>query len=116
MQLAVSQTIGTGGGLASQSTRTRVATASINHTLTAKLNANGSLGWAKNDSVDGDAFDAATWRGQAGLNYRFTAWLSGSAFYSHIKQNSDGSAADDLNVDSVFLQLSAVAPPWIIYR
>jgi hypothetical protein len=116
VSLSVRQTIGSGGGLASQTTRTRVATASIRHRLSQRMNANGSLGWAQNDSTDGDAFDAATYRIQAGLGYTFTAWLFGTLGYSHIHQKSDGSAADDLNVDSVFLGLTAVADPWLIHR
>jgi len=116
VSLEVTQAIGSGGGLASQTTRTRLATASIRHRLSQRMNVNGSLGWAKNDSTDGDAFDAATYRIQAGLGYTFTAWLFGTLGYSHIHQKSDGSAADDLNVDSVFLGLTAVADPWLIYR
>ena len=116
VSLTVGQTIGSGGGLASQTTRTRIATGSIRHSLSQRMNANGSLGWAKNDSTDGDAFDVTTYRIQAGLGYTFTAWLFGNLGWSHIHQRSDGSAVDDLDVDSVFLGLTAVADPWLIYR
>lgn len=116
VSLTVGQTIGSGGGLASQTTRTRIATGRINHSLSQRMSATASLGWAKNDSTDGDAFEASTWRIQAGLGYTFTAWLFGNLGWSHIHQKSDGSAANDLNVDSVFLGLTAVADPWLIYR
>lgn len=116
MSLSVRQSIGFGGGLASQSTRTRTVTGYISHALSQKLNGFASLGWAKNDSVDGNAFDTNTYRIQAGLGYPFTAWLFGNLRYSHIEQRSSGSAANDLKVDAVFLGLTAVADPWVLIR
>jgi predicted porin len=116
VHLTVRQNIGFGGGLASQSTRTRTVTGRIGHALTQKMNGFASLGWAKNDSVDGNAFDTNTYRIQAGLGYPFTAWLFANLSYSHIEQKSNGSAADDLRVDSVFLGLTALADPWVLIR
>jgi predicted porin len=78
------------------------------------MTAYGSLGWAKNDSVDGNAFDTTTYRIQAGLGYSLTAWLFANLAYSHIEQNSNGSAANDLRVDAVLLGLTAIADPWVL--
>ena len=111
-----SQSVGEGGGLAAQATRTRQITARVNHALSRRMNAFGSFGWAANDSIDGNAFDSNTYRIQAGLGYSFASWLLGNFNYSHIKQSSSGSAATDLNVDQFFLGLTAFADPWFLFR
>jgi len=116
LTLNFSQSVGTGGGLAAQATRTRQLTARVNHALSRRLNAFGSFGWADNQSIDGNAFDSTTYRIQAGLGYSFASWLFGNFNYSHINQISAGSAANDLNVDQFFLGLTAVADPWFIFR
>ncbi len=111
-----SQSIGSGGGLAAQATRTRQITARVRHALSRRMNAFGSFGWATNKSIDGNAFDSTTYRIQAGLGYSFASWLFGNFNYSHIMQSSSGTAANDLNVDQFFLGLTAVADPWYIFR
>ncbi len=110
------QTVGNGGGLAAQATRTRAVTGRINHDLSRRMNAFGSVGWAENESLDGNAFDSTTYRIQAGLGYSFTSWLFGNFYYSHLIQSSSGSAATDLNVDQFFLGLTAVADPIYLDR
>lgn len=114
--LTARQTIGSGGGLASQATRTRLITGRIGHDFSQRLNAFGSVGYAQNTSTEGNAFDTNTYRIQAGIGYVFLSWLSGVLSYSHIDQNSNGSAADDLKVNQVFLGLTAFADPWILMR
>ena len=114
--VSASQAVGTGGGLAAQATRTRTVTARIQHALSRRMNAFGSFGWSENDSIDGNAFNSTTYRIQTGLGYSFASWLLGNFNYSHIKQSSDGTAANDLNVDQFFLGLTAIADPWIIDR
>ncbi len=111
-----SQSVSNGVGLAAQTNRSRNVTGRINHALSQRMDAFGSVGWAANDSIDGDAFDTTTYRIQTGLGYTFASWLSGNFYYSHIRQSSSGSAATDLNVDQFFLGFTAVADPWIIYR
>ena len=116
VSLTLYQNIGFGGGLASQSTRTRTVTGRIGQALTQRMSGFASLGWSKNDSVDGNAFDTNTYRIQTGLGYPVTAWLFGNLLYSHIEQKSNGSAADDLSVDTIFLGLTALADPWVLIR
>lgn len=116
LNLQAGQSIGGGGGLASQATRTQTVTGSISHTFTRRLTGFGSVGYAKNKSVDGTAFDSKTYRIQSGLEYVFLPWLSGNLSYSHINQNSKGTAANDLTVNQVFLGLTAFADPWIPIR
>lgn len=116
ISLSVSQNIGGGGGLASQVARSRIITGRIQHSLSARLNAYGSIGYANNSSTEGNALDTNTYRIQSGLGYVFLPWLTGNFGYSHIDQNSNGSAANDLKVDQVFLGLSAFADPWILMR
>ncbi|GJL58120.1 MAG: hypothetical protein NPIRA03_09770 [Nitrospirales bacterium] len=114
--LNASQNIGAGGGLASQATRTRIITLGIRHEVSQKLGAFGSIGWAKNTSTDGDAFDTNTYRIQGGIGYAFLSWLSATLSYSHIDQRSNGSVANDLKADQVFIGLIAVADPWVLMR
>ena len=114
--LNFTQTVGNGGGLAAQATRTRAVTGRINHALSRRLNAFGSVGWAENESLDGNAFDSTTYRIQAGAGYSFTSWLFGNFYYSHLIQSSNGSAATDLNVDQFFLGLTAIADPIYLDR
>ncbi len=114
ISLGVSQSIGDGAGLAAQKTRSRNARGRIVHNLSRRLSGFGLVGWAKNDSIDGDAIDTTTWRIQTGLNYTFTSWLFGNFSYSHINQSSSGSAGNDINVDQFFVGLTAVADPWVI--
>jgi hypothetical protein len=116
LNLRVGQSIGGGGGLASQATRTQTVTARISHTLTRRLNGFGSVGYAKNKSVEGNAFDTRTYRIQSGLAYVFLPWLSGNVSYSYINQNSKGSAANDITVNQFFLGVTAFADPWIPIR
>lgn len=117
ISLNVDQTIGGGGGLASQETRTQTLTGRIQHNLSAKLNGFASLGYAKNKSTqDGNAFDTNTYRIQGGISYAFLTWLSGNASYSHINQKSKGLAVDDIKVNQVFLGLTAYADPWVWMR
>ncbi len=114
--LSAQQTIGSGGGLASQATRTRSVTGRGNYALTARMNTFASAGWAKNDSIDGNAFDTTTYRVQTGLGYSFTQWLYGNLSYSRIDQRSRGTVANDVVVNQVFLNLTAVADPWYLIR
>ncbi len=110
------QTIGDGAGLAAQTTVTRRATGRIRHDLSRRLYGFARVGWANNDSIDGDALDVTTYRIQTGFGYSFTSWLFGNFAYSHINQSSSGSAANDLNVDQFYVGLTAVANPWFISR
>ena len=116
LSLSASQTTGSGGGLASQGTRTRTVTGSIFHDVSYRMSAFGSLGYAQNDSVGGNAFNTKTYRGQVGLRYTFLRWLYGTASYSYINQRSKGTVATDVVVNQVFLSLSAVADPWYVMR
>lgn len=116
ISLTARSTIGSGGGLASQATRTRIITGKIQHALSLKMNAFASVGYAKNTSTEGDAFDTNTYRIQGGISYVFLSWLFGNLGYSYIHQNSDGSAADDLQANQFFLGLTAVADPWYLMR
>lgn len=110
-------TIGSGGGLASQAARTRSITGRIQHALSLKMNAFASFGYAQNKSTgDGDALDTNTYRIQSGVGYAFLPWLSGNLIYSHINQRSKGSAAGDVQVNEVFLGLTAIADPWVLIR
>ena len=113
VSLHAGQSIGGGGGLASQATRTRTITGRISHSMTRRLNGFGSAGYAQNDSLEGQAFNTTTYRIQAGLSYDILSWLSGNLNYSHIKQRSKGSAATDLVVNQVFLGITAFADPWV---
>ncbi len=110
------QTIGSGGGLASQATRTRTVTGQGNYVVTRRANAFASVGWAQNDSIGGNAFDTTTSRVQTGVSYSFTQWLFGSLSYSRIDQRSKGTVATDVVVNQVFLSLTAVAEPWFLFR
>ncbi len=114
--LSATQNIGSGGGLASQATRTRTVTGQGNYLLTARLNTFASVGWAENVSIDGDAFDATTYRVQTGLGYSFYSWLYGNMSYSRIDQRSKGTVASDVVVNQGFLTLTAIADPWFLYR
>ncbi len=114
--LSAIQTIGSGGGLASQATRSRTVTGRGSYLLTPRLNTFASVGWARNDSVDGNAFKATTYRVQTGLGYSFNEWLSGNVSYSRIDQRSKGTVATDVVVNQAFLSLTAVADPWFLYR
>jgi len=114
--LTFNQTIGSGAGVASQATRNRFVTARVNHHLSPRMHAFSSFGWAQNKSTEGNALDTTTYRIQAGLGYSFTTWLLGNLSYSHIDQNSKGSAGNALKVDQFFLGLTAVADPWVIVR
>jgi hypothetical protein len=116
ISLTANSTIGSGGGLASQATRTRIITGRIQHDFTFRLRGFGSVGYANNSSTEGDAFDTNTYRIQGGITYAFLSWLFGNLGYSHIDQNSDGSAANDLRVDAVLLGLTAIADPWVLMR
>jgi len=116
LSLNVGQSIGGGGGLGSQATRTRTATGSLSHTFTRRLTGSGSVGYAQNVSVDGNAFDTTTYRIQSRFTYVFLRWLSGNIGYTYTNQNSKGSAANDLTVNQVFLGLTAFADPWIPIR
>ncbi|GJL69838.1 MAG: hypothetical protein NPIRA06_24730 [Nitrospirales bacterium] len=111
------QTIGGGGGLASQATRTQTLTGRIQHNLSTKLKGFASIGYAKNKSTqDGDAFNTNTYRIQGGLSYALLSWLSCNVNYSHINQKSKGLAVDDIKVNQVFLGFTAFADPWILMR
>lgn len=117
ISLTAGQTIGGGGGLASQATRTQTLTGRIQQNLSAKLNGFGSIGYAKNKSTqDGNAFDTRTYRVQVGLSYAFLNWLSGNVNYSHIDQKSTGLAVGNIKVNQVFLGFTAFADPWVWMR
>ena len=116
LSLSGNQTIGSGGGLASQATRTRTVTGRGSYALSARLDTLASVGWAENISLDGNAFDSTTYRLQGGLSYLFSQWLSGDVSYSRIDQRSKGTAATDVVVNQVFLSLTAVADPWFLIR
>ena len=116
VSLTARQNTGSGGGLASQGTWTRTITGRILHDFSTRLSGFGSLGYAQNNSVGGNAFKATTYRGQVGLRYSFLRWLYGAVSYSHIDQRSKGTVATDLVVKQVFLSLSAVADPWYLLR
>ncbi len=116
MGLSATQTIGSGGGFAAQATRTRTVTGQGSYALTPLINAFASAGWAQNDSIDGNAFEATTYRIQAGLGYSFYRWLLGNLSYSRIDQRSRGTVATDVVVNQVFLSLTAVADPWFLIR
>ncbi|WNM64029.1 hypothetical protein [Candidatus Nitrospira neomarina] len=110
------QIVGSGGGLAAQATRTRVITGRIQHRFSQQIYPFAAVAYAQNNSVDGDAFDTDTYRIQVGLNYSFKYWLIGTLNYSHLDQRSKGSAANDLQVNQVFLGLTAIADPWVLMR
>jgi hypothetical protein len=110
------QIIGSGGGLAAQATRTRVITGAIRHRFDREIQPYVSIGYAENDSIDGNAFDTQTYQIQAGLVYAFKYWLLGNLSYSHIDQRSKGSAATDLTVNQIFIGLTAFADPWVLLR
>ncbi|MDT3778206.1 hypothetical protein PJI16_11630 [Nitrospira sp. MA-1] len=117
ISLNVDQTIGGGGGLASQETRTQTLTGRIQHSLSTKLNGFASFGYARNKSTqDGNAFDTNTYRVQGGISYAFLNWLSGNVSYSHINQKSKGLAVGDIKVNQVFFGLTAFADPWVLMR
>jgi len=117
ISLNATSSIRSGGGLSSQSTRTRRTTGRIQHALSLRLNAFASVGYAQNKSTgDGNALDTNTYRIQAGGVYAFLPWRSGNFNYSHIEQFSDGSAANDIRVNQVFLGLTALADPWVWFR
>lgn len=117
ISLTAGQTIGSGGGLASQAARTQTLTGRIQHNLSERLNGFGSIGFAKNKSTGGgDAFDTQTYRFQAGLSYSFLNWLSGNVNYSHIDQKSTGLAVGNIKVNQVFLGITAFADPWVWMR
>lgn len=117
ISMNVDQTIGGGGGLASQATRTQTITGRIQHNLSAKLNGFASFGYARNKSTqDGNAFNTNTYRVQGGISYAFLSWLSGNVSYSHINQKSRGLAVDDIKVNQVFFGLTAFADPWVLMR
>jgi hypothetical protein len=117
LSLTAGQTIGGGGGLASQAATTQTLTGRIQHNLSAKLNGFASLGYARNKSVgSGDAFDTNTYRIQGGISYAFLTWLSGNVSYSHLDQKSNGLAVDDIKVNQVFFGLTAYADPWVLMR
>ena len=116
MSLSANQTVGSGGGLAAQATRTRTVTGQGTYALTRLIDLFVSAGWAKNDSIGGNAFDTSTYRVQTGLNYLFTHWLSGNLSYSRIDQRSKGTVARDVVVNQVFLGVTAIADPWFLIR
>jgi len=116
LSLSGNQTMGNGGGLAAQATRTRTATGEGTYLLTPRINTFVSVGWAKNDSIGGNAFDTTTYRVQTGLGYSFTPWLFGNVSYSRIDQRSKGTVATDVVVNQVFMNLTAVADPWTLIR
>jgi uncharacterized protein (PEP-CTERM system associated) len=116
ISLNFNSTIGAGGGVASQASRSRVLTGNINHQLSQRMSAFGSIGYAQNRSTTGNALDVDTIRIQTGLGYVFTPWLSGNLNYSHIDQNSKSSGSQDIQVNQVFLGLTAIADPWVLMR
>lgn len=116
ISLSAAQNVGSGGGLASQATLTRTITGSMLHNFTKRLNGFGSIGYAQNKSIEGNALDTTTYRIQSGIDYAFLSWLSGNVSYSYINQKSKGSAASSLTVNQVFLGLTAFADPWLLIR
>ena len=117
ISLSANQTIGGGGGLASQAARTQTITGRIQHTLSTKLNGFASLGYARNKSTGGgEAFNTNTYRVQGGISYAFLTWLSGNMSYSHIDQKSNGLAVGNIKVNQVFFGLTAFADPWVWMR
>jgi hypothetical protein len=114
--LNFNSTIGGGGGVTSQASRSRVLTGNINHQLSQRMNAFGSIGYAQNKSTTGNSLDVDTIIIQTGLGYVFTPWLSGNLNYSHIDQNSKSSVGRDVQVNQVFLGLTAIADPWVLMR
>ena len=116
MGLSFNQNIGNGGGLGAQATRSRTVTGQINYLFTPLLNAFASAGWSSNDSIGGNAFDTGTYQVQTGLSYLFTRWLQGNLSYARIDQRSNGTVANDIVVNQVFLGLSAIADPWYLLR
>ena len=117
ISLDASSTIGSGGGLASQATQTRILTGRIQHALTLKMNTFASVGYAQNKSVgDGDALDTKTYRIQSGVGYGFLPWLFGNLIYSHIDQRSHGSAAGNVKVNEIYFGITAIADPWVLIR
>ncbi|MFZ1747565.1 MAG: outer membrane beta-barrel protein [Nitrospirales bacterium] len=117
LSLSAYQTIGGGGGLASQAASTQTLTGRIQHNLSTKLSGFGSLGYARNKSTGGgSAFDTNTYRVQAGISYSFLSWLSGNFNYSHINQKSNGLAVGDIKVNQFFIGLTAFADPWVLMR
>ena len=116
LNLRAAQTIGGGGGLSAEANRTQTITGGISHTFTRRFTGFANAGYARNNSLEGNALDTETYRVQSGLDYAFLPWLSGNVAYSHINQNSKGSAANDLTVNSVFLGVTAFADPWLANR
>jgi hypothetical protein len=110
--LTASQQTGAGGGLAAQGTRTQMVTGRIVQDFSIRITGFLSGAYAKNDSVDGGAFNIETYRAQAGVKYVFLRWLFGTANYSYIDQQSKGAVATNLLVNQIFLSLTAVADPW----
>ena len=116
MTATFNQRVGGGGGVAAQQSLNTTVVGRIQHNFNRRFTGFTSVGYARNDSIEGDAIDTQTYRIQAGVGYTFLAWLFGNFYYSHINQKSSGSAADDINVDSMFMGLTAVADPWYISR
>lgn len=116
ISLEGSQSIGSGGGLVSSATRTRIFSGRIQHTLSPRLRGFASIGYAQNKSLEGLAIDTDTYQIQAGILYAFRSWLSGNLNYMYINQNSQGGAANSIQVNQIFFGLTAVADPWVLLR
>ncbi len=83
-----------------------VATLSVNHQFTGKLNGTASANYAQNESVGGGGVKFISYFGTANLNYSFTQRLIGSASYSHFKSDSKFTGQDlSFNRDLVMLTI-----------
>ncbi|RMH37821.1 MAG: hypothetical protein D6690_01635 [Nitrospirae bacterium] len=108
------QNVTSGGGLAASATLTQSFVGTLNHMLTNRLAAFAQGGVSRSESLSGSVIDVMAYQARTGVSYLILSWLSGSASYSYIFQDSSGTAGNDAQVNQVFVTLTAFAPPWRI--
>ncbi len=102
------------GGLSTDPTLNQNLVGSLNHSLTRWLSGNLNVGLARFDSLNTDEIDILSLQVGATLQVQFLRWLAGSATYSYINQNSEGTTGETAQRNTLFIGLTATALPWKI--
>ena len=74
---------------------------------TRQLTSNMGVSYSKNNSLNGGDVDIRSYNVSAGAGYAIRAWLTGSFSASHFEQDSEVSAAQDIERNLIMLQVAA---------
>ena len=105
----------TAAGLSTDPTLNQSSVGSANHRLTRWLSGNLNVGISRKDSLFTDEIDILSLQVETTLQLvQFLRWLAGSATYSYVNQNSDGTSGEDAQRNTLLIGLTATALPWKI--